>query len=158
VESDDRQSFHPPKPPRALQHPHSTSFAMSDITEELLDVIRAGMRGIQPPKHYDKVYREECMYSFDTPESRGGLFVNLHTYQVCQGSYGTGGPQRPIPGRGACRFMHHRAAKAALHIEPGTPLSACAAVREGSSGHGCRSSWEVVGSVGWIAKRYLQCA
>lgn len=55
---------------------------MSVVPEELLHRVRAGMRGLQPPGHYDKVYKDECMYSFDTPESPGGLFVNLRSYQV----------------------------------------------------------------------------
>jgi ubiquitin carboxyl-terminal hydrolase 5/13 len=52
------------------------------VSEPVLDAVRAGMRGLQPPKHFDKVYKDECMFSFDTPESPGGLFVNLKTYQV----------------------------------------------------------------------------
>jgi ubiquitin carboxyl-terminal hydrolase 5/13 len=52
------------------------------VSEAVLDAVRAGMRGLQPPKHFDKVYKDECMYSFDNPESPGGLFVNLKTYQV----------------------------------------------------------------------------
>jgi ubiquitin carboxyl-terminal hydrolase 5/13 len=47
-----------------------------------LDAVRSGMRGLAPPGHYDRVYKDECMFSFDTPESPGGLFVNLKTYQV----------------------------------------------------------------------------
>lgn len=54
------------------------------VSEAVLDAVRAGMRGLQPPKHFDKVYKDECMFSFDTPESPGGLFVNLKTYQVQQ--------------------------------------------------------------------------
>ena len=52
-------------------------------SEEPLARVRAAMRGLKAPGHYDKVYKEECMYSFDTPESPGGLFVNLRTWQVC---------------------------------------------------------------------------
>lgn len=52
------------------------------VSEAVLDKVRLGMRGMQPPKHFDKVYKDECMYSFDTPESPGGLFVNLKTFQV----------------------------------------------------------------------------
>lgn len=52
------------------------------VSEAVLDAVRAGMRGLQPPKHFEKVYKDECMYSYDTPESPGGLYVNLKTYQV----------------------------------------------------------------------------
>ncbi len=55
---------------------------MSGVPEEVLDKVRGGMRGLHPPGHYEKVYKDECMYSFDTPESPGGLFVNLRSFQV----------------------------------------------------------------------------
>ncbi|WIA18510.1 hypothetical protein OEZ85_009963 [Tetradesmus obliquus] len=51
------------------------------VAEDVLDKVRAGMRGLQAPGHFDKVYKNECMYSFDTPESPGGLYVNLKTWQ-----------------------------------------------------------------------------
>jgi ubiquitin carboxyl-terminal hydrolase 5/13 len=35
------------------------------------------MRSVRTPSHYDKVYKEECMYSYATPESEGGLYLNL---------------------------------------------------------------------------------
>ncbi|KAI8465117.1 MAG: hypothetical protein J3K34DRAFT_473698, partial [Monoraphidium minutum] len=54
---------------------------MAPLDEALLDRVRAGMRGLMAPGHYDKVYKEECVYSFDTPFSPGGLYVNLKTFQ-----------------------------------------------------------------------------
>eukprot|EP00879_Flechtneria_rotunda_P017301 GHRR01018124.1.p1 GENE.GHRR01018124.1~~GHRR01018124.1.p1 ORF type:complete len:265 (+),score=52.51 GHRR01018124.1:327-1121(+) len=54
---------------------------MSGISEDVLAKVRAGMQGLQPPSHFDKVYKDECMYSFDNPESPGGLYVNLKSYQ-----------------------------------------------------------------------------
>ena len=51
-------------------------------SEELLARARAAMRAIKAPGHHDKVYKDECMFSFDTPESPGGLFINLRTWQV----------------------------------------------------------------------------
>uniref|UniRef100_A0A061RBY0 Ubiquitin carboxyl-terminal hydrolase n=1 Tax=Tetraselmis sp. GSL018 TaxID=582737 RepID=A0A061RBY0_9CHLO len=50
--------------------------------EVLLDVIRAHMGSVRTPGHHDKVYKEECMYSFDTPESPGGLYISLSTFQA----------------------------------------------------------------------------
>jgi len=55
---------------------------MAPVEEAVLDLVRAGMRGLKAPGHYDKVFKEECMYSFDTPFSPGGLYVNLKTFQV----------------------------------------------------------------------------
>jgi ubiquitin carboxyl-terminal hydrolase 5/13 len=52
------------------------------IDEALLDRVRAGMRGLRAPGHHDRVYKEECVFSFDTPYSPGGLYVNLKTFQV----------------------------------------------------------------------------
>lgn len=52
------------------------------VPEHVLDAVRAGMRGLQAPGHFDKVYKDECMFSFDTPESPGGLYINLKSWQV----------------------------------------------------------------------------
>jgi hypothetical protein len=54
----------------------------SVLDEALLSRVRAGMRGLKAPGHYDKVFKDECMFSFDTPESPGGLYVNLATFQA----------------------------------------------------------------------------
>eukprot|EP00877_Chromochloris_zofingiensis_P014486 jgi/Chrzof1/9291/UNPLg00258.t1 len=51
------------------------------VSEDVLQQVRSHMQGLRPPGHYDKVHKEECMYSFDTPESPGGLYVNLKTFQ-----------------------------------------------------------------------------
>jgi hypothetical protein len=55
---------------------------MAAVPEEVLQKVRAGMRGLKPPGHYDKVYKEECMFSYQTPEAPGGLYVNLKTFMV----------------------------------------------------------------------------
>eukprot|EP00435_Cladocopium_sp_Y103_P032596 s601_g8.t1 len=31
------------------------------------------MIGLKAPQHYDKVFKDECIYTFDTPFSEGGL-------------------------------------------------------------------------------------
>ena len=52
--------------------------------EAALEVIRAALREapVRAPGHFDRVYKEECLFSFDTPLSPGGLYVNLATWQV----------------------------------------------------------------------------
>ncbi|KAK9833553.1 hypothetical protein WJX81_005633 [Elliptochloris bilobata] len=52
-----------------------------------LEVVRAAMRASPPrvPGPVDRVYKDECAFSFDTPLSPGGLFVNLASWQA----YGT---------------------------------------------------------------------
>ena len=55
---------------------------ISESMEEAIAAVRAHMRGLRPPGHHDKVYKDECMFSFATPESPGGLYINLKTFQV----------------------------------------------------------------------------
>lgn len=43
------------------------------------------MSSVKVPSRHDRVYKDECMFSFDTPESPGGLFTSLTTWQ----SFGT---------------------------------------------------------------------
>ncbi|KAK9828649.1 hypothetical protein WJX72_001313 [[Myrmecia] bisecta] len=51
--------------------------------EAALDAVRAAMRSVRVPGHHDKVYKDECSFSFDTPLSAGGLYLNLATWQAC---------------------------------------------------------------------------
>ncbi|GAX82603.1 hypothetical protein CEUSTIGMA_g10029.t1 [Chlamydomonas eustigma] len=54
---------------------------MTSPEESTLSAIRASMGGLQPPGNYQMVYKDECMFSFESPESEGGLFINLRTFQ-----------------------------------------------------------------------------
>jgi ubiquitin carboxyl-terminal hydrolase 5/13 len=56
------------------------------VSEDTLNVIRAAMRSKAPrvPGPGDRVHKDECAFSFDTPLSPGGLYTNLSTWQ----SYG----------------------------------------------------------------------
>ena len=51
--------------------------------EGTLDGVRAAMKQapIRTPQAHDRVYKEECMFSFDTALSPGGLYLNLNTWQ-----------------------------------------------------------------------------
>lgn len=53
---------------------------MGFVTEQQLEQVRAGMRGLTPASAYDKVYNDECVLSFDTPLSPGGLYVSLRSF------------------------------------------------------------------------------
>lgn len=44
-------------------------------------LIRDGMKSVRVPTRNDRVYKNECMFSFDTPESPTGLFTSLTTWQ-----------------------------------------------------------------------------
>lgn len=40
-----------------------------------METVRALMSGIKEPQHYDKVYKDECVFTFDTPFSPQGLLL-----------------------------------------------------------------------------------
>ena len=52
------------------------------VDEAILARVRAAMRSAKVAGHHDKVHKDECVYSFDSPESPGGVFVNLSTFLV----------------------------------------------------------------------------
>jgi ubiquitin carboxyl-terminal hydrolase 5/13 len=43
--------------------------------------VKTLMAGIKSPQHFDKVYKDECVFTFDTPYSENGLCVNLKSWQ-----------------------------------------------------------------------------
>lgn len=65
-------------------------------------IVRAAMGSFRIPQPRDKVYRSECAFSFDTPESPGGLFVNLATHHGFGEAYVQGDRQRT----GSAVYLH----------------------------------------------------
>lgn len=57
------------------------------VEEILLDQIRSHMKDVKAPGHYDKVFKDECMFSFATSESKGGLYINMTTHQSFSDEY-----------------------------------------------------------------------
>ena len=53
------------------------------VGEGTLDLVRAALKQapVRIPDHNDRVYKDECMFSFDTALSPGGLSLNLSTWQ-----------------------------------------------------------------------------
>ncbi|GFR49486.1 hypothetical protein Agub_g11425, partial [Astrephomene gubernaculifera] len=51
------------------------------VDEAVLALVRRHMHAVRVPSYNDKVYKDECMFSYDSPESPGGLYVNLTTFQ-----------------------------------------------------------------------------
>ena len=51
------------------------------VTEKDLDLIRRQMSSVRTPSHYDRVYKDECQYSYDTPLSTKGLYISLNSWQ-----------------------------------------------------------------------------
>ncbi|KAL3284236.1 hypothetical protein HHI36_018399 [Cryptolaemus montrouzieri] len=45
-----------------------------------MDVLQQYLNNIKIPKPTDKVYKDECVYSFDNPETDSGLYVSLCTF------------------------------------------------------------------------------
>lgn len=52
--------------------------------EQNLEIVRTALKEapIREPQGHDRVYKEECMFSFDTSLSTGGLYLNLRTWQA----------------------------------------------------------------------------
>ena len=65
---------------------HGSGMAVSKAE---LEAVRAAMRACPPrvPGHHDKVHKDECAFSFDTPLSDMGLYINLSTWQAVSQAY-----------------------------------------------------------------------
>lgn len=50
-------------------------------TAEVLPIIRSQFSKLRLPSPHDSVFNDECVYSFDSPFSDTGLYVNLVTWQ-----------------------------------------------------------------------------
>ena len=48
---------------------------------EALQVACSHASEAKQAKHFDKVFKDECMLCFRSPLSPGGLYVNLNTFQ-----------------------------------------------------------------------------
>ena len=55
---------------------------MSVSVDETVNIIRQELRGgkLRIPAQHDKVYKDECMYSFDNPYCETGLYINIQTF------------------------------------------------------------------------------
>lgn len=56
--------------------------SMAGLDPEILDLVRSHMSQVKVPSHSDKVYKDECAFSFATSVSQGGLYINLATFQA----------------------------------------------------------------------------
>lgn len=79
------------------------------LDEDTLDTVRACLKQphIRVPEPSDKVYKEECAFSFETALSRGGLFLNLSTWY----SYGERFVQVDQEKTGNKLYLHEKARK-----------------------------------------------
>lgn len=51
-------------------------------SEEQLQIVRQHMSEARVPSHHDKVYKEECAFSFASPLAPEGLYISLKTWQA----------------------------------------------------------------------------
>lgn len=78
-----------------------------------MEELRQHFGRIRVPQGGDKVYKDECMFSFDTPESETGLYVCLKTFLGWGKEYVSPYSQRT----GNCVFLHLRRIKKELPPE-----------------------------------------
>ena len=52
------------------------------VSDDILSSVRKQMSTARVPAHYDRVYKDECQFSFDTPLSANGLYVNMNSWQA----------------------------------------------------------------------------
>ena len=50
------------------------------VSETDLAAIRAGMKAVKAPTQFDRVYKDECAFSFENPFCEEGLFVSLASW------------------------------------------------------------------------------
>jgi ubiquitin carboxyl-terminal hydrolase 5/13 len=51
------------------------------MDDTILQTVRHELPNVKVPSSYSRVYKDECVYSFATPESQEGIYVNLNTWQ-----------------------------------------------------------------------------
>jgi len=72
--------------------------------EAVLPVLRSQMSNMKIPRASDKVYKDECLLSFDSPFSDTGLYVNIVSYR----GYGKDYLQHDIQKCGGKVYLHQK--------------------------------------------------
>ncbi|KAL3152058.1 hypothetical protein ABBQ32_001169 [Trebouxia sp. C0010 RCD-2024] len=57
------------------------------VSEDELNPVRKQMSTVRAPAYYDRVFKDECQFSFDTALSPDGLYVNVNSWQAFGGEY-----------------------------------------------------------------------
>ncbi|PSC74028.1 ubiquitin carboxyl-terminal hydrolase 5 isoform X1 [Micractinium conductrix] len=86
---------------------------MAAVDDVVLQMVRQHMRDVKEPGHYDKVFKDECMFCFATPETPGGLYINLTTHQALDEDHVELDHQRT----GAVLYLHQQAHRVPLAPE-----------------------------------------
>ena len=74
------------------------------MDQAVLQTIRGDFPKMRMPSSFDKVYKDECVMSFETPYSEGGLYVNLNSWQ----GYGRAHVGRDVERSGSKVYLHQR--------------------------------------------------
>ncbi|KAJ0839606.1 putative ubiquitinyl hydrolase 1 [Helianthus annuus] len=45
-----------------------------------MELLRSNLSRVRIPEPTNRIYKQECCISFDTPKSEGGLFVDMNTF------------------------------------------------------------------------------
>jgi len=77
---------------------------MSSLSPAILSLIRGQFAKLHIPSAHEKVYKDECLFSFDSPFSDGGLYVNLVTLQ----GYGSEYFMMDAAKTGSCLYLHEK--------------------------------------------------
>lgn len=79
------------------------------LDDDTLDLVRACLKRspVRIPERTDRVYKEECAFSFDTALSPGGLYLNFKTWQ----SFGERFVQLDQERTGNKLYLHEKATK-----------------------------------------------
>ncbi|CAD5112680.1 DgyrCDS1901 [Dimorphilus gyrociliatus] len=73
----------------------------------MAEILQPHLSKVRVPKGGDKVYKDECVYSFDSPESPGGLYVCMNTFIGLGKTYVSRHAERT----GNCVFLHLKTKK-----------------------------------------------
>lgn len=84
--------------------------AVATVDDSVLDLVRKHMREVKVPGNYDRVYKDECMFCFASPESPGGLYINLATHQAFDEEHMELDQQRTS----AMLYLHRQARRVSL--------------------------------------------
>uniref|UniRef100_A0A8C4SMN8 Ubiquitinyl hydrolase variant UBP zinc finger domain-containing protein n=1 Tax=Erpetoichthys calabaricus TaxID=27687 RepID=A0A8C4SMN8_ERPCA len=72
------------------------------MAADLGELLVPYMPTIRVPRTGDRVFKNECAFSYDTPESEGGLYVCMNTFL----GFGREHVERHYRKTGQCVYMH----------------------------------------------------
>ncbi|KAM7310848.1 ubiquitin carboxyl-terminal hydrolase 5 isoform X2 [Ixodes scapularis] len=79
----------------------------------LCEILAPHLARIRTPLNGEKIYKDECVFSFDTPESEGGLYVCLNTFL----GFGRKHVERHYARTGNAVYLHLKTVKKELKNE-----------------------------------------